>query len=89
MLQETTGCAPLSTRSASSPTPILTMPASFNKAEGLLGHRLASAPVTSVSGLAAEKALRLAVRYRRQVPARLRYDLGLTDQADLSTDTFG
>jgi hypothetical protein len=57
----------------------------FARSDVLLGHALASAPshaALASPGLAL-MVWRLACRYRRQVPARLKFAMDITDQADL------
>jgi hypothetical protein len=55
----------------------------FARSDVSKGHSLSEASATAIRGTAAaSEALRLAVRYRRQVPTSVRYGLGLTDQPD-------
>jgi hypothetical protein len=56
----------------------------FARSDVSRGHSLSEASATAIRGTAAaSEALRLAVRYRRQVPTSVRFGLGLTDQPDL------
>lgn len=59
--------------------------AGFSKSDVLLGHRLARMSPDAVrqSPALRGEVLRLASRYRRQVPGGLAYDAGLTDQRSL------
>jgi hypothetical protein len=56
----------------------------FAKSDVALGHALASAPLFNIERRLAYAALllKLAERYRRQVPARLAFRLGYTNQDD-------
>ena len=57
----------------------------FSKSDVALGHRLSKLSPEAVCrspGLARE-VLRLAARYRRQVPGGIAYEAGLTDQGSL------
>jgi hypothetical protein len=55
----------------------------FAKSDVRRGHSLATASASSLGASAAADAVRMAVRYRRQVPTSIRFGLGLTDQPDL------
>ena len=57
----------------------------FSQSDSRLGHRLArlSPAAVSANPFLCSAVLQLAARYRRQVPAGIRYAAGLTDQADL------
>jgi hypothetical protein len=56
----------------------------FAKGDVTVGHRLAAASISRVRQTtpAAQQAIALAARYRRQVPTRLVFEMGLTDQPD-------
>lgn len=55
----------------------------FAKSDVLRGHRLATASASAIrNSPTAAEAIRLAERYRRQVPTRLRFEMRLTDQLD-------